>query len=455
MNIDKMEMVKSIINSSYDGIYITDGLGNTIMVNKSYERITGISPEELLNHNVETLVKKGYFSQSASLHAIQQKKPISIRQKLISGKEVLATAAPVFKNNKPYDEITFVVTNVRDVTELVKIKDELSDTKALNEKFRSELELINEKAVNHLIVKDSKMQTVIEMALRVAKFDSNVLLTGDTGVGKGEIAKLIHYNSPRKAEKFIEVNCGAIPVSLIESEFFGYDKGAFTGALPTGRHGFFTMADKGTIFLDEIGELPLEMQVKLLQVIQDKILYRIGNPIPRKVDIRIIAATNKDLMKLVNEGKFREDLYYRMCVTPINILSLKERKDDIIPLTLNFLATFNQKFGTSKYFTTQCLNMMVEYPWPGNVRELMNLVERLIIMTQNDKIVKDDLPSYIQNVTGESENSKYENLTLNVASHLFEIEFINKAIENEGSIRKAAKKLGINPSTITRKLSNQ
>jgi len=454
-----LKTVKSIINASYDGIYITDGCGNTIMVNQSYERITGISIFELLDKNMKDLVREGYFSQSASLHAIKKRGPVSVRQKLISGKEILATAMPVFMNDDINEEIIFVVTNVRDVPELMKIKaelkDELSDTKALNEKLRQELKLFKEieKAVENLIIKDSKMNAVVEMALRIAKFDSNVLLTGDTGVGKSEIAKLIHQNSLRKNEKLIEVNCGAIPANLVESELFGYEKGAFTGAVSMGRQGFFGLADKGTLFLDEISEAPFNAQVKLLQVIQDKIFYKIGNPNPQKADVRIIAATNKDLMKLVQEGKFREDLYYRLCVTPIHILSLRERKDDIVPLALKFLKNFNEKFETSKYFTSQCLNTMVEYDWPGNVRELTNLVERLVILAKSDRIEKRNLPAYIQNTGRVLRDRKYEGLTLKDAVHLFETELIRDTIENEGSIRKAAKKLDVDPSTITRKMS--
>ena len=225
------------------------------------------------------------------------------------------------------------------------------------------------------------MLNVLQMIDRVRKLDTTVLLTGETGVGKDKIASYIVRGSNRSAERFIKVNCGAIPSTLIESELFGYERGAFTGANKEGKMGLFEVADKGTIFLDEVGELPPDMQVKLLRVLQEQEIERIGSNKPIKVDVRVIAATNRNLLEMMREKTFRADLFYRLNVFPVTIPPLRERKDDIIPLAEQFLTDLNHKYGMEKRLTDAAKDVLLEYRWPGNVRELKNVVERSMIMS--------------------------------------------------------------------------
>lgn len=458
--------LEAIIDSSYDGIYVTDGEANTILLNKAYEHITGIRGKDILGKNMMELVKQGYFSQSGSLLAIEKDRQVTLRQRLVSGKEILITSTPVYNTNKKRE---FIVTNVRDISDLVKLQEKLSETKALNEKYKSELENIKEQTIEipELIVKDKNTIQTVRTALKVARVDTTVLLMGETGVGKGQFAKLIHKNSTRLHNRLVEINCGAIPRNLIESELFGYDRGAFTGALQKGKMGVFELANNSTLFLDEISELDIDMQVKLLKVLEEKIVKRIGGEESIPINVRIIAACNQDLKKMVEKGLFREDLYYRLNIIPVVIPPLRERREDIIPLCLSFLDEFNSKYRMNKYITVSVLDSFMEYSWPGNVRELRNLIERLVIMSQNDKIDKSLLPQYIlgKNHTEKEmekeikeeiqENSidEYVGMNLKDATIRFQQKLINQTIDRLGSQRKAAKYLEVDPSTVSRKLN--
>lgn len=447
-----------IVDSSYDGIYVTDGDANTILVNRAYERITGIRAKDVVGKNMVELVEKGYFSKSGSLAAIESKKQVTLRQRLVSGKEILVTSTPVYDKK---GEREFVVTNVRDISDLVELQKKLSVTEALNERYKSELENMKDQIIDvpEVIVKDRNMIQTVMTALKVAKVDTTVLLMGNTGVGKGQLAKLIHKNSTRGHKRLIQVNCGAIPHSLIESELFGYEKGSFTGAAKRGKMGVFELANNSTLFLDEISELNLDMQVKLLKVLEDNVVTRIGGEKPIPINVRIITACNQNLKDMVQQGAFREDLYYRLNIIPIVIPSLKERRDDIVPLCLNFLNEFNNKYDMKKYITVSALDSLMGYSWPGNVRELRNLIERLVIISQENKIDETLLPSYIVNISNneiKQENTcedEYKGMSLKEATRRFQRKLIERAIEKKGSQRMAAKYLKVDPATITRKLN--
>lgn len=443
--------INDILNSSYDGIYITDGEANTIMVNKAYERITGIKIEELIGRNMNDLVKEGYISKSATLLVLRDGKTNTIEQNFKTGKKALVTATPVFNND---GDITMVVTNVRDTTELYELKEKLDEKENLTMKYSIELEAMKIELLknNDLIAMDKKMLDIIQMAIRVAPIDTTVLITGETGVGKEEIAKLIYRNSNRESKQFIKINCGSIPKTLIEAELFGYEKGAFTGANKDGKMGLFEVADGGTIFLDEIGELPLDMQVKLLRVLQDGQFTKIGGINEITVDVRILAATNRNLEEMVKEKVFREDLYYRLNIVPITIPPLRDRRDDIIPIIHYFLNKLNKKYNYKKTISSEALKSLYSFEWRGNVRELRNIIERIVVMSESDTISKDDLPKAIlawdseQNVINESEIVPLKQALGNVEKHLLKIAF-NKY----GNVRDAAKALEIDPATFVRK----
>ncbi|WP_333657423.1 sigma-54 interaction domain-containing protein [Tissierella praeacuta] len=386
---DLMEEFNAILDASNDGIHITDGKGVTLRFNKSCERIDGVKSDYVIGKHMEELVAEGIYSESVALAVIKEKKQISMLQQ-VNGKEVIGTGTPIFKNGELYR----IVINSRDITELRDLKRSLEEAKLINKKYQQELDIISSKDKaknNNIIYNSEKMDKIIDLALRVAKVDSTVLIEGESGVGKGVLSYFLHNNSLRYNKPFIKINCGAIPENLLESELFGYEKGSFTGANKEGKVGLIQLADKGTLFLDEIGELPLNLQVKLLNVIQNRELTKVGGTNIIPVDIRIIAATNRNLQDMIKNKTFREDLYYRLNVVPITIPPLRERKEDIPPLILNFLNRFNEKYNYNKKISPEAMKILLRYNWSGNIREVENLIERLVVTTNDDIINKQDI----------------------------------------------------------------
>ena len=442
------EMVYSIIEHSYDGIFITDGNAKVLMANKAYESITGLKVEQLLGKSMQDLVQSKMVSESGSLMVLHTGGPVTLHQEFATGKRALVTSSPIFDKEH---KIAMIVTNVRDMTEIYRLEAQAEQASEERVKIRRELEILqNELLTPDLIAESPITLHALQLAEKVSKLDTLVILLGETGVGKEVFARYIHSKSTRGEKPFVKVNCGAIPENLIESELFGYEGGAFTGADRRGKPGLFEVADKGTIFLDEIAELSLMMQVKLLRVLQEKEFTKVGGTVPVQVDVRVIAATNRSLEKMVQEGKFREDLYYRLMVFPLQIPPLRQRIGDIKPLAEFFLGRLNKKYGFQKTFTYEAMVLMEEYLWPGNIRELKNVIEHAVIISSDDSIEADELPIY-QKRTGEKEI--YRKYISNLPAYLHEIElkYINEAYEKYGSVRKAAKSLGISPATFVRK----
>lgn len=306
------------------------------------------------------------------------------------------------------------------------------------------------------VVSSPKMNTVLEEAMTVAKYDCNVLITGDTGVGKERIASLIQKNSTRKMNPYLKVNCASIAPNLMESEFFGYEKGAFTGADTRGKKGLFEAADNGVIFLDEVGELPLDMQAKLLRVIQDGEFLRVGGTTPIKTNVRILSATNRRLEDMVEEKTFRRDLYYRLNVFPINIPALSQRQEDIPALISFFIERYNEKFGMDKYIDDDAVEYLKGRSWPGNIRELENVMQRLMISARHDSITMMDVLKEMDESLGAASVSVPSEpgddpVSLNQMVDAYEKELIRAAWEKHGSTRKAAKALGISQTQFVRK----
>ncbi|WP_259472698.1 sigma 54-interacting transcriptional regulator [Clostridium estertheticum] len=448
-NLNCTELNK-IIESSYDGIYITDGKANTLRINKSYENITGLQRKNMLTRNMYDLEKEGYISKSSTLMVLKTRKSNTIEQEFSTGKKVLVSSNPIFDDKS---NINMVVTNVRDITELYELEEQLAKNMKLTEKYYSEIEAMRMQYLNStdMVANDKVMIKLLEVAKRVANVDTTVLILGETGVGKEEIAKFIYKNSKRKSKNFIKINCGAIPQTLIESELFGYVKGAFTGANKEGKMGLFEVADGGTIFLDEIGELPLCIQVKLLNVLQEGEVERIGAVKPIKIDVRVLAATNRNLEEMIKDKTFRADLYYRLNVVPLTVPPLRDRREDIVPLIQHFLSQLNIKYNFEKTFTIEALNTLYNYNWLGNVRELKNIVERVIVMSCGNKIFKSDLPIKMSPNTIQKDSECKEIGNLKDAVEEVEIKLIRMAFDNAGNVRDAAKILGINSSTFFRK----
>ncbi len=376
--IDVMDkkLLEIIFDNLYNGIYIADGKGVTIGVNKTFEEMSGFTNQELAGRSLYDLVgPNNYFSGSASLLVLERKCPATATYSTSTNRKFLVKGRPIFDQQ---GEIEYIINTIWDLT-VVQYSQQIDADTARNQ-------LLSE---DDLVTCSEKMMAVIDLSLRVAVTDSTILLTGESGVGKSLLAKTIHRSSERKQKSLIQINCAAIPESLIEAELFGYEPGAFTGADAKGKLGLLDMAQGGTVFLDEISELPLHLQSKLLGVIQDKEFYRVGGRQVQKVDIRLITATNKNLTKLVDEGKFREDLYYRLNVVPINLPPLRERREDIPPLIRHFTDKYNRKYNSYKKFSEDLINQMVGMAWKGNIRELENVVERSIVTTAENYISRE------------------------------------------------------------------
>lgn len=302
---------------------------------------------------------------------------------------------------------------------------------------------------DYCVMRSKLMQNLYETIDNVAKYDSTVLLLGESGVGKELLVKRIHDMSQRRQGPLVRINCGAIPENLMESEMFGYEKGAFTGAFNQGKIGLIPLANGGTLFLDEIAELVPSIQVKLLRVIQERHFYTIGGVKPVKVDVRFIAATNQALTNMVRAGKFREDLYYRLNVIPIKVPSLKERKEDVSQLIDFFLAKLNARYGMNKAMTPKAIAALTRYDWPGNIRELENTIERLLVTIPSDTITEQLIPVEIRNKVQElppSSGTPLKDLLADYEYHL-----IQTALEKYHSLSRASKELGVDISTLSRK----
>lgn len=447
---DLLNEFNAILDSSDDGIHITDGKGITLKFNKSCERIDGVKADYIIGKHMEEMVKEGIYSESVALAIIRDNKQISMLQK-VNGKEVIGTGTPIFKDGELYR----IVINSRDITELNTLKRNLQEAKLINEKYQNELQLLSSKdnAASYNIIYNSEiMDRLIELSLRVAKVDSTVLIEGESGVGKGVLSYFIHKNSQRSNKPIVKINCGAIPENLIESELFGYEKGSFTGANKDGKIGLIQLANEGTLFLDEIGELPLNLQVKLLDVIQNKVITKVGGSNVIPVDIRIIAATNRNLFDMVKKYQFREDLYYRLNVIPIVIPPLRDRKEDL-PLLINyFLDVFNNKYKYHKTISPDAMKILLNYNWPGNVREVENLMERLLVTSRKDLIEKFDLiqlPMF--NIVDAINYDFYKNKNYKTIVEDFDKKLICEVMKNCKSTAEMSEILNLDCSTIRKK----
>lgn len=446
------EEYRTIFEYSYDGIFISDGQGKVVRINKACEMMEGIKSDEVVGKSVKQLLEEGYYNNSVTLEVLKKKIPVTQLQRAKNGRRIMCTGVPIFKDGK----ITRVVINSRDISELSLLEKELQRTRKQSEKLKTQVELLEKEITSgKVIVYQSRiMQEIMSTVMHVAKFDSTLLITGESGVGKEMIARLVHEKSSRSDSPFVKVDCGAIPATLFESELFGYEKGAFTGAERQGKIGLVELADTGTLFIDEVGELPLDLQVKLLRFIQDKELVRVGGKSTIPIDARIIAATNRDLHEMVENGSFRKDLYYRLNVIPLVIPPLRDRREDIFVLINYFMKKFNKKFKTDKQLDIESLEILEDYSWPGNVRELENMIERLIVLSRGNKINESDLPRGIRNggysgslLSGSNSGDTYKTTMMR-----FEKKLLKDVMEKSQNINGMAKILGLDKSTVSRKL---
>lgn len=480
-----------------DGLYVIDAEGIVMAVNAYYTEITGFQAEEVLGRSMRDVWNENIFDLSRSFLVVEDTsvndvedilnktegrqylasdaKPVSLmametRKKVsvianLQGTErlVLIVAIPFFNEDL---SLSRVYTLIRDLTQMQSLRQQLVSAEEERNKYLNEVKYLRESLGKSEFVGNSyKTERLKAMIASVAPTDATVLITGETGVGKEVVAREIYEKSGRRKGPYIKVNCAAIPDSLLEAELFGYVKGAFTGSGPKDKPGLFEMADQGTILLDEIGEMPLMLQSKLLRVLQEREVKRLGASTYKKLDVRVIAATNQNLKAQVKAGRFREDLYYRLNVIPIEIPPLRERPEDIQALALYFKNRFNERYKKQKQFEKDALKLMGSYTWPGNIRELENVIERLIIVGDQNEIRLGDL----ENILGFSLPSEKEPLTdegaspgetievsltsghLKDAVKVLETQMLLKALKEQGSSYKAAKVLGLNQSTVVRK----
>ncbi len=424
-NLD-IETFAKIIDAMYDEVLIYDGNYNIAYINQACSRHYCCSPKEMIGKNFFDFIEDKWWEPSVLPLVYKNKKSYAIKQTVYTGKELLTIAVPIFDQN---NEIKYVVMNVRDE---VKEKDIVNASERI-ETFYSE-------KMNTPVFKSKIMTELMELIKKISTVNVNVILLGESGTGKTMYAQFLHSISDRKDKPFVSINCASIPQELLESELFGYAKGAFTGAKTQGKKGLFEIAHEGILFLDEITELSLSAQAKLLHVLQNGEFLPLGATVPVKVNVRIIAATNKNLKNLVNTGNFREDLYYRLNVVEIYIPPLRSRKNDILPLINFFLIEFNKKYNVTRYFSETALSILKNYKWQGNVRELKHVVERLVITSDTMIIDASMLPKTLFNIVDEIDDKLPSQIqSFDSAMNDFEEKLVKRAYAQNNTSRKLAK----------------
>ncbi|ARK29812.1 sigma-54 interaction domain-containing protein [Halalkalibacter krulwichiae] len=447
----------TIINTSNNNITITDENGIILRSNREHWKMYDIEEGSYIGTSIYELEKKGILSPSINALVLKEKKVVQVLQHTKSGHVIMSTGYPVFNKE---GQLIRAISYSQDQTEIYRLQEQYEQLQSKVAGFQAEVEeLRGKEASQHpILFRSSKMKQIITTIQRVAKSDATILFLGASGVGKSTLARYIHDRSERHKEPFIEVNCSTIPETLFESEMFGYEPGSFTGAHKSGRKGLIEQADQGTLFLDEIGELPLSIQVKLLKVLQEKKMTRVGGKVEHLVNFRLITATNQPLKEMVDEGKFRLDLYYRLNVIPISIPPLHERQDDIVILLQHYLQIMNEKHHSTKKLHPSTYHQLVQYKWPGNVREMENILERLVLTIEDPIIRPEHLPLELQsNIKETVESSHYEQdmvekKSLKEAVEEVEIQMLSRAKKQCKTTYEMAELLQISQPTVIYKL---
>ncbi len=457
---ERLDIIQAIIESIQDGVFIVDREGNYVNANSAFERITGINREEMVGKHTFYMIQKKWITKAVNLEVI---KDLQYRSEMItypSEKQILVTATPIMIRGGGF---VGVVSSLRDVTELGRIQEDLLSSKRIIMDFKKKLETLEGKIAadqdSAVIAQSTEFRRAIFLARRVARSDATVLITGESGVGKDIIAKYIHeYSARKELGPFVKIDCASLPATLLESELFGYERGAFTNARAEGKKGMFEVANNGTMFLDEIGEIPLEIQSKLLNALQDRQIKRLGGTAAIPVDVRIVSATNVDLAKMVRERKFRQDLYYRLNVVPIHVKPLRERTQDVLPLIKHFLSLYTEQYHQKKNIVPEAMNCLLNYPWPGNVRELKNTIERIVVTSPGNVVSIQDIPEEIRKGRfeetvdrGGDKNHVIQLGPLKTIIEEFERDVIRTAMDRHGNLNDVARLLDIDLSTLTRK----
>lgn len=453
---EKGEIINSLLDSSYDGIFIIDKNAKIIYLSEAIGRITGLISEKIKGKSIYKLIEKGIMHpESVSIKVFKSKKRMSSLLEL-KDNVILSTATPYFDKN---ENIKFIICNVRDINELDSLYLGLKNTHVKDNKDKRKLiySKLQESIINmgfiDFFINSKEMYEILKLIFSLTNFDLTYLLTGETGTGKGIIAKIIHHAGKRKNGRFVEINCSAIPMELFESELFGYKEGAFSGALKTGQAGLLESANRGTVFLDEIGAMPLPLQGKLLKFLDDRRIKRLGSSQSVALDVQVISATNTDLSRDIREGKFREDLYYRLNEISINIPPLRERNGDIDVLIENYWHQYSKEYNKKVILDHEALRYMRNYRYPGNVRELKSIVKKAILNAQTRKIEIENIKGLFQKNYQPSSNfiNNVNKLDYKEIMNSFEKNFIEEAYGKYNSTYAAARALNMKQSTFFRK----
>jgi len=453
INIDSRHL-QAFFDFSSDGLLIFDGRGKILAINRTSERFNGFKASEIAGKNIRSLVDEGYIDRSATQEVIETKRQVSIIQYIQrSGYQLLVTGIPVFDDK---EEIEFIIVNERDMSLLNNMRKELEQTRKESDRIREELTAINLLELSHsnIVAESDAMKQTLKLALKLSRIDaSNILITGESGTGKGLLAKFIHKNSPRSKYPFIQINCAALPENLLEAELFGYEPGAFSGASEKGKAGLFELASRGTIFLDEIGELPFHIQAKLLKYLDDHEVIPLGGTVAKTIKCSVIAATNRDLEAGVIQKSFRLDLLYRLNTFTLNIPPLRKRPEDILELVKHFLDKYNKKYRRRGKISSEALERILSYHFPGNVRELINIVKKAVVMSEK-KVLDQFITGAILNPGNLSQPDleKQASLTLPERLHREEKKIVEQAAQECRTTREMASFLGISQPGVVRKL---
>lgn len=442
-----LTLFKEIVEQSTDGLMIMNAEGIVVYANKEYLRVSEREWDEMVGVHMNEFVREGSLEESLALLALREKRKVE-RPLMVRDKIPLAIISIPFFDSE--GNVEWVVTKTRDITQLNDIKSNLDNLATLIKSYN------RDGADSGIVAVSRQMRRIFELVDKIKDFDSTIVILGESGVGKDVVARRIHNRSIRKTKPFISINCSAIPEQILETELFGYIGGTFTGANRSGKKGIIEAAHGGTLFLDEVGDMPLSLQVKLLRVLETKTIVRVGDHQEIPVDIRIITATNKDLKAMVEQKKFREDLYYRLNVIKIPVPPLRERPEDIVPLCLVYLKKFNHQYNLNKSFSGEALDEFVLHSWPGNVRELKNVVERLIVIS-GDEIQKSDFMALVSDADGNGEFAQSDVVLRKIvpmakAVSSVEKQLLQKAGAKYKTCREIAKALEVDYTTVSRKM---
>ena len=443
------ELLFKILENIHDVVLVIDSHTTIVYANEAYARILGVPVAKVLGRRLDTIEP-----DSAAIKALSSEKSIVGEEHLKSlDINVVGSTFPLFKG----EHIIGCVSTFKNITPELELSRELQQTKGIANYLKEQLEQWEQlpSSFKEYVGQNRNVKETLILAAKVARTDSTVLILGESGVGKDVLARAVHNSSRRKDKPFIKVNCAAIPESLIESELFGYEDGAFTGAKKGGKLGKFELAHTGTIFLDEIGDMSLTMQAKLLRVLQEREFERVGGAAAVKVDIRVIAATNRDLEEMISAGTFRKDLYYRLNIVPLFLNPLRERKDDLMALAKTFLDKFSREFGRELNLSPQVVRILGQYDWPGNVRELQNVIEHASIVCSGLTIEVRHLPAYLIPSSDSQFDLDLKDRTLELKEIVARVEkelIISALAENNNNRTKAMNTLGISRRAFYDKL---